>query len=153
MQKFLDQFKGIEETTVGYANGFVDNPSYEEVKKQTTGHTETVEVVYDEKVISLESILDKYYMVIDPTSLNKQGEDEGTNYRIGVYTENEEDLEVVKASVGKLAATLDKPCVIETEMLKCFWPAEEYHQKYLEKNPGGYCHIGGCFLNLNQSEE
>ena len=83
IQKYLDQFKGILETTVGYANGNTEYPRYEDVKAQKTGHTETVEVIYDETVITLKEILTKFYIVIDPTSLNKQGEDEGTSYRTG----------------------------------------------------------------------
>ncbi len=146
LQKYLDQFEGIEKTTVGYANGFTENPVYPDVKSQKTGHAEVVEVFYHEAVISLEEILDLYFKVIDPTSLNRQGEDEGTSYRTGIYYEDLKDLSIIQKVYDEVASMLEKPCVVEVEELKCFYPAEEYHQKYLEKNPDGYCHIGGCFF-------
>ncbi len=146
MQKYMDQFKGILETTVGYANGKTENPTYEEVKSQATDHSETVEVIYDETVISLKTILEKYYVVIDPTSLNKQGEDEGRSYRTGIYYTDEEDLSVIKEVTDKIQSENTEKVVVEIEPLYNFYPAEEYHQKYLEKNPQGYCHIGGCFF-------
>ena len=96
IQKYLDQFNGIQETTVGYANGNTEYPRYEDVKAQKTGHTETVEVIYDESIISLKDILTKFYIVIDPTSLNKQGEDEGTSYRTGIYYVDETDKDIIK---------------------------------------------------------
>lgn len=146
LQKYMDQFKGITETTVGYANGKTENPTYEDVKSQQSDHSETVEVVYDESAISLKTILEKYYVVIDPTSLNKQGEDEGRSYRTGIYYTNESDLEVINEVTSGIQAKNEKKVVVEIEPLKNFYPAEEYHQKYLEKNPQGYCHIGGCFF-------
>lgn len=146
MQKYMDQFKGIIETTVGYANGKTANPTYEEVKSQVTDHSETVEVIYDENVITLKSILEKYYVVIDPTSLNKQGEDEGRSYRTGIYYTDEEELPVISEVTATIQAKNTEKVVVEIEPLRNFYPAEEYHQKYLEKNPQGYCHIGGCFF-------
>ncbi len=146
MQKYMDQFKGILETCVGYANGKTENPTYEEVKSQVTDHSETVEVVYDENVISLKSILEKYYVVIDPTSLNKQGEDEGRSYRTGIYYTDEAELAVINEVTANIQAENTEKVVVEIEPLRNFYPAEEYHQKYLEKNPQGYCHIGGCFF-------
>ena len=146
LQKYMDQFKGIMETTVGYANGKTENPTYEDVKSQQSDHSETVEVVYDESVISLKTILEKYYVVIDPTSLNKQGEDEGRSYRTGIYYTDEADLTTINEVTEGVQAKNEQKVVVEIEPLKNFYPAEEYHQKYLEKNPQGYCHIGGCFF-------
>ena len=141
LQKYMDQFKGIMETTVGYANGKTENPTYEDVKSQKSDHSETVEVVYDESVISLKTILEKYYVVIDPTSLNKQGEDEGRSYRTGIYYTNEADLDIIKEVTEGIQAENTEKVVVEIEPLKGFYPAEEYHQKYLDKNPTGYCHV------------
>lgn len=147
IQKYLDQLNGIVETTVGYANGNTINPRYEDVKAQRTGHSETVEVIYDETIISLKEILTKFYVVIDPTSLNKQGEDEGISYRTGIYYVNEEDKDIIQEVMTFESSKYDKECVVEFLPLDNFYPAEEYHQKYLEKNPNGYCHINGCFFN------
>ncbi|MBR2808963.1 MAG: peptide-methionine (S)-S-oxide reductase MsrA [Erysipelotrichaceae bacterium] len=146
IQKYIDQFNGVKETVVGYANGFKENPSYIEVKAGITGHAETCKVVYDESVISLKTLLEKYYLVIDPTSLDKQGEDEGPSYRVGIFYVDEGDLPVIREVTDNEATKYDEPLVIEIEPLKCFYPAEEEHQKYLEKNPEGYCHIDRCFF-------
>ncbi|MBQ7876689.1 MAG: peptide-methionine (S)-S-oxide reductase MsrA [Clostridia bacterium] len=146
LQKYMDQFDGVIETTVGYANGKTENPTYEEVKSQVTDHSETVEVIYDPSIITLKEILEKYYVVIDPTSLNKQGEDEGRSYRTGIYYTDNADIKVIEEVTNGIQAENSEKVVVEIEPLKGFYPAEEYHQKYLEKNPGGYCHIGGCFF-------
>ena len=146
VQKYMDQFDGITETVVGYANGNTDSPVYEDVKAGKTGHAETVKVDYDESRISLEEILKKYYIVIDPTSLNKQGGDIGISYRTGIYYTDPAELEVINQVTDDIRAKNKKPVVVEIEELKNFWPAEEYHQNYLDKNPGGYCHIGACYF-------
>ena len=106
VQKYFDQFEGIIKTTVGYANGHTENPKYEDVKAEKTGHVETVKIEYDENKRSLKQILDDYYKIIDPTSLNKQGEDEGISYRTGIYYTNESDLERQKKEI--FLESLDK---------------------------------------------
>ncbi len=141
-EKYLSGIKGIIKTDVGYANGNTENPSYEEVCHNNTGHAETVRVEYDTQVISLSFILTLYYDVINPTSVNKQGADTGTQYRTGIYYIDDSDLEVIKDSIAELQMKYDKPIAIEVLPLKNYYLAEEYHQKYLDKNPGGYCHIG-----------
>lgn len=141
-EKYLDSIKGIIETNVGYANGNTENPTYEEVCRHNTGHAETVKVVYDPDIISLSFILDMYYDVINPTSVNKQGGDTGTQYRTGIYYTDIEDLDAITESIKKLQTRYDKPIAIEVLPLSNYYPAEEYHQKYLDKNPNGYCHIG-----------
>ena len=150
VQKFFDQFNGITKTVVGYANGLSVNPTYEEVKSEKSGHSETVYIEYDENVITLDKILDYYYMVIDPTSINKQGEDQGISYRTGIYYVDEEDLRVINKVTDKVREKYEKPLAVEILPLENFYDAEEYHQKYLDKNPGGYCHIGGHFFNLEE---
>ena len=140
VQKFFDQFDGVISTEVGYANGPEEAPTYQDVC-QSSGHAETVKVVYDESRITLTELLGYYFMVIDPLSVNKQGNDTGIQYRTGIYYTDEEQLseaqQVYAAEEEKAGAAL----AVELEPLRNFFTAEEYHQKYLEKNPGGYCHI------------
>ncbi|MBR3504270.1 MAG: peptide-methionine (S)-S-oxide reductase MsrA [Clostridia bacterium] len=140
-QKYFDLTKGVLSTEVGYANGPTANPTYEQVKREHTGHAETVKVEYDPAVIPLETLLKKYFAVIDPTAVNHQGEDFGVQYRTGIYYVNDEDEPVARACLGELAKKYDKPLAVELKPLENYYPAEEYHQKYLEKNPNGYCHI------------
>jgi len=142
VEKYFSLIQGVVSTSVGYANGRTENPSYEEVCKKGTGHAETVKCEYDPSKISLDFLLEQYYEVIDPTSLNRQGEDTGTQYRTGVYYTEEEDKKVILDSIALLQKKFDKPVVIEVKPLENFYSAEEYHQKYLDKNPAGYCHIG-----------
>ena len=139
-QKYFDMIPGVVETEVGYANGPTPNPSYEEVKRHA-GHAETVRVAYDPDVLPLQKLLWDYFRIIDPTSVNKQGEDEGIQYRTGIYYVDEADLAVIRPALNELAGRYDRPLAIELRPLECFYSAEEYHQKYLEKNPNGYCHI------------
>ena len=140
-QHFLKQIRGIISTAVGYANGNTENPTYKEVYTDLTGYAETVSVEYDPAVISLERLLELYFLTIDPTSLNCQGEDEGTRYRTGIYYSSEEDLSTISEAMAREAAKYSEPLAVEVEPLKNFYSAEEYHQDYLDKNPGGYCHI------------
>lgn len=140
MEKYLSLIEGVESTQVGYANGNKLFPTYEEVCNNS-GHAETVKVVYNPEEITLKELLNLYFEAIDPTSLNKQGGDTGIQYRTGIYYIDENDLPVIKQAIDELQKKYDKPVVIEVEPLRNYSPAEEYHQKYLEKNPGGYCHI------------
>ena len=140
-QHFLRQLPGVISTRVGYANGRTQHPTYEQVKHEHTGHAETVEVVYDETILPTRTLLDCYYLCIDPTSVNKQGEDEGEQYRTGIYYTDPAPVPVIQDSLSGLAAKYDKPLAIELEPLAQFFPAEDYHQDYLIKNPNGYCHI------------
>lgn len=139
-QKYFDLTDGVVETEVGYANGPTANPSYEEVKRHA-GHAETVRVVYDAEALPLTALLEAYFRVIDPTSVNKQGEDVGIQYRTGIYYTDAADLPVIRAALEKLQKSYDAPLAVECMPLESFYSAEEYHQKYLEKNPNGYCHI------------
>lgn len=143
MQAYFDLRKGIEETVVGYANGNTKNPTYEEVCTNTTGFAEVLHIKYNENEITLNKILEDFWRVIDPTLLNRQGGDTGTQYRTGIYyiPGDEDDLDVINESLKKEALKYNKKIVTEVMPLKNFYPAEEYHQKYLQKNPSGYCHI------------
>jgi len=141
IEAYISKINGVFKTKVGYANGESENPSYEEVCTLDTGHTETVKVLYDSGIISLQRILEEFFKIIDPTSLNRQGGDIGTQYRTGIYYADEEDLAIINKVFENEQKKHNKDIVTEIEAIGVFYEAEEYHQKYLEKNPGGYCHI------------
>ncbi|MGP1515807.1 MAG: peptide-methionine (S)-S-oxide reductase MsrA [Bacteroidales bacterium] len=141
MEHFFKQIKGVIHTKVGFANGNTDNPSYEEVYTDTTGYAETVKIQYDENKVSLAFLLDMFFHAINPTILNKQGNDEGTRYRTGVYFSNNEDKQKIVEIFLIKQKEYDMPIVTEIEPLKNFYPASEYHQNYLDKHPYGYCHL------------
>lgn len=147
MQKFFDQFEGVLSTQVGYANGPDAAPTYRQVC-ENSGHAETVRVDYDEEKLSLDRLLDLYFLVIDPLSLNKQGEDEGIQYRTGVYYTEADQLPALQAAFEREERKVGAPLAVELLPLVNFFPAEEYHQKYLDKNPGGYCHIPASRLHM-----
>ena len=132
---------GVVGTEVGYANSRVPYPEYKEVCSGQTGAAETVEVEYDDMEVSLTELLTIYFKSIDPTSLNRQGNDRGTQYRTGIYYVDRDDVPVIEAFVAAVERRSTEPIVVEVMPLENFYPAELYHQDYLEKNPGGYCHI------------
>ena len=138
---YMARIDGVIETSVGYANGIKENPTYEEVCTGITGHTETTYLKYDESIVTLEEILSKFWNIIDPTALNRQGGDIGNQYRTGIYYLDEKDLEVINRTLEEEKEKYDKPIVTEIMPLKVYYKAEDYHQDYLKKNPGGYCHI------------
>ena len=140
-EHFFKQIQGVTETEVGFANGHTNNPTYKEVYTDTTGYAETVHVVYDEQVADLEFLLNMFFKAIDPTSLNRQGHDEGTRYRTGVYYTDVSDLSIIQKVFNEQQALLSHPIVVEVEPLRNFYAAEDYHQDYLDKNPDGYCHL------------
>lgn len=141
VEKYFSLLPGVTETEVGYANGRTENPTYQEVCRDNTGHAEAVKVVYDPARLSLPFLLEKYYAVIDPVSVNKQGNDAGVQYRTGIYYVDAADRPVIEASLAALQKKYKQPLAIEVQPLVQFYRAEEYHQDYLDKNPGGYCHI------------
>ena len=141
IERYLSLLPGVVKTEVGYANGKAEKPTYRQVCDDDTGHAEAVKVVYDPEKISLTFLLERFYEVIDPTSLNKQGEDEGTQYRTGIYYAVQQDEELIRGSVILLGESLTAPVMIEVLPLENYYTAEEYHQDYLVKNPAGYCHI------------
>ncbi len=141
VEEYMSRVDGVVETKVGYANGTKPNPTYEEVCTSTTGHAEACYVKFDENIISLKKLLYKFWNIIDPTVVNRQGPDIGNQYRTGIYYIDEEDFSIIKETFKEEQKKYDEPIVTEMEELKVFYDAEEYHQKYLKKNPGGYCHI------------
>ena len=147
MQKFFDQFNGVLRTEVGYANGPDKAPSYQDVCADS-GHAETLRVDYDEAVVTLPELLEYYFMVIDPLSVNRQGHDEGIQYRTGIYYTDESLLPEIRAVYAAEEEKAGAKLAVELEPLRNFFSAEEYHQKYLEKNPGGYCHIPSRYFSI-----
>ena len=137
----MGSVSGVIETESGYANGNTESPTYGDVTTGRTGYTETVRVDYDPAVAPLPFLLELFYEAIDPTSIDRQGNDMGTQYRSGIYYSDPADRPVIEASLAQLQKQYDEPIAVEAESLTGFTPAEEYHQDYLDKNPGGYCHI------------
>lgn len=140
-EHFFKQIEGVVETEVGYANGITDHPTYQEVCTDKTGFAETVRIVYDPAKVGLRFLLQMYFKAIDPTSVNRQGHDEGTQYRTGIYYTHAEDLPVIEEIYQDEQAQYDTPLAVEKRPLENFYSAEEYHQDYLDKNPDGYCHL------------
>ena len=148
VEGYFKRIEGVKGTTCGYANGRTENPSYEDVCRHDTGHAETVKVDFDDEVISLEDLLIYYFRIIDPVSVNKQGNDVGTQYRTGIYYSDESQLPVIKAAIEREQRKYNEKLAVEVLPIENFYSAEEYHQDYLDKNPNGYCHI-----NLGSADE
>ena len=146
VEEYFSRVPGVVDAVSGYANGAKPNPSYEEVCSHATGHAETVRVTYDPSVISLKTLVEQLFKIIDPLSVNRQGNDRGEQYRTGVYYVDEADRAIVQAVFEEEQRKHDRPLAVELKPLDCFYEAEEYHQDYLRKNPGGYCHISFASL-------
>ena len=140
VEKAFKALDGVLETTVGYANGFTDNPTYEEVCRNETGYKEAVKVVYQPNVVSLSTVIRAFFLCIDPRQRNSQGNDIGSQYQAGIYYVDEKDLDDIKPVYTNERMKYDR-FFVELEPLKNFYTAEEYHQDYLDKHPFGYCHI------------
>ncbi|MGG7325413.1 peptide-methionine (S)-S-oxide reductase MsrA [Clostridium baratii] len=141
IQEFMSRLKGVKKTEVGYANGRGENPTYEDICNNNTYYAEVCKILYDENEISLEIILEEFWSIIDPTILNRQGNDIGSQYRTGIYYTDKNDIEIIETSKNKEQQKYSKKIVTEVKPLEKYYKAEEYHQDYLKKNPGGYCHI------------
>lgn len=140
-EHFIKQIEGVVETEVGFANGHTPDPTYKAVYTDSTGYAETVKVVYNPQRLNLEVLLNLFFIAIDPTSINKQGNDRGTRYRTGIYYVNEEDTVVINRVFAEQQRHIRKNIVVERLPLKNYFSAEEYHQDYLDKKPNGYCHL------------
>ena len=142
-QRYFDAIDGVIETEVGYANGKTSSPTYEDVCRGGTDHAEVVRVVYDKSRLSLAELVELYFGAIDPLAVNRQGNDVGRQYRSGIYyrDSNTSDAQVIRDALARLSRRLSRPSAIEARPLDNYYRAEEYHQKYLNKHPGGYCHI------------
>ncbi|WP_346912655.1 peptide-methionine (S)-S-oxide reductase MsrA [Clostridium sp.] len=141
VEEFFSRIHGVINTEVGYADGRTTNPTYEDVCYGNTYFAEVCMVDFDESIIPLEEILNKFWSIIDPTTLNRQGNDIGSQYRTGVYYVDKSDEEIIIKAMEKLQKNYIKKIATEIKPLESYYKAEEYHQRYLKKNPNGYCHI------------
>jgi peptide methionine sulfoxide reductase msrA/msrB len=139
VEAYMSRIDGIVDAVSGYANGETDNPTYEGLRD--SGHAETVQVRYNTGQISLDEVLVYFFRIIDPTILNRQGPDVGTQYRTGIYYVDPADRAAIDHRIEEVQKGYEEPVVVEVEPLEQFFEAEEYHQDYLEKHPTGYCHI------------
>jgi peptide methionine sulfoxide reductase msrA/msrB len=139
VEAYMSRVYGVAEVTSGYANGRTENPTYRDIA--TTGHAETVHIRYDTQRVSLEDLLFHYFRIVDPTLLNRQGNDAGEQYRTAIFYGHSAEKELIEAYLATEQKKYSERIVTQVEPLQGFYPAESYHQNYLENNPGGYCHI------------
>lgn len=142
-EHFFKQIRGVVKTETGFANGnaSIVNPTYEQVYTDTTGYAETVRVDFDEQQVDLRFLTEMFFAAIDPLSLNRQGHDEGTRYRTGVYYTQESQRQTIEDVFREQQSKYEQPLQVELLPLSNFYPADEYHQDYLDKHPDGYCHL------------
>lgn len=141
VEEYFSRIPGVYDTEAGYANGTVENPTYEQVCRTDTGFAEAVRLRYDPSLVSLETLTRQYFKVIDPTSVNRQGNDVGSQYRTGIYYTDEADRTGLESVMAEVGGNYTRPLATELKSLENYYPAEDYHQDYLKKNPGGYCHV------------
>ena len=141
VEAYFQQLKGVLSTRVGYGQGNTPKPTYQQVCSGTTGYTEVCEITYDEELLPLKKIVEHLFRIIDPMTLNRQGPDQGTQYRSGVYYSDEKERDIILEFIKGKQPSYPGPIVVEVEPVGNFYLAEEYHQEYLQKTPGGYCHI------------
>ena len=141
VEEYFSRIPGVYDVVSGYANGNTEKPTYEGVCSNTTGFAETVRVRYDPAVVSLRILTGQYFKIIDPISVNRQGNDRGTQYRTGIFYTEEKDCASIQPLMNEIQNDYSEPLAVELAPLENFYPAEDYHQDYLQKNPGGYCHI------------
>lgn len=147
-EHYMGSIDGVVRTEVGYANGNVADPTYQQVYTDRTGHAECVKVTYDNEKISLPTLCRLFFRSINPLSLNRQGNDCGTRYRTGIYWTDETDRTEIEQVYDEIKSAYGEPLAVEKGPLKAFYPAEEYHQDYLVKNPEGYCHLSLSTMRL-----
>lgn len=150
-EHFFSKVHGVTDTKVGYANSNTPCPSYRQVCSQTTGAAETVKVSYNPDSVSLPFLIGLFEQTIDPTAVNRQGNDIGNQYRTGIFYTNPADEPVIRKAMAEMSERYTRPVAVEVEPLRNFYPAEEYHQEYLEKNPAGYCHIPASLFRLAET--
>ncbi|MBQ9346123.1 MAG: peptide-methionine (R)-S-oxide reductase MsrB [Oscillibacter sp.] len=153
VEEYFSRIPGVADTVSGYANGTTVSPTYAQVCTGRTGHAETVRVFYNPDAVSLKTLVSQYFKIIDPTVLDRQGNDRGNQYRTGVFYVDEGDVPIIEAVFEAEQAKYDQPIVTELKPLSCFYEAEEYHQDYLVKNPGGYCHVDFSTLKSLPAED
>src|SRR4051794_14251077 len=142
VEAVFDDLKGVEDVVSGYSGGHKDNPTYQEVCSETTGHAEVAQIKFDPEVLSFHDLLEVYFTVHDPTQLNRQGNDIGTSYRSAIFYHDDEQRRVAEQVIAEVTAEgiYEKPIVTEVKAFDKFWPAEDYHQEYFANNPNQpYC--------------
>lgn len=145
VEEYFQRITGVRDVVSGYANGKTDTPVYEKIDQ--TDHAETVKIIYDSNVVSTGEILTYYFRIIDPVSVDRQGNDVGRQYRTGIYYETDDVKQIAELVMADEAKKYPQPLAVELAPLTGFYPAEAYHQDYLKKNPGGYCHINLALAN------
>ncbi|MCT4585004.1 MAG: peptide-methionine (S)-S-oxide reductase MsrA [Peptostreptococcaceae bacterium] len=141
VEAYFKKIHGVKNTKVGYSNGHTKDPTYKEVCTSITGYAEVCYIEYDENIINLNNLLKKFFRIIDPTLINRQGPDIGSQYRTGIYYYEDDDLDIINTFIDQIKDNYNKKIVTEVDKINNFYEAEEYHQNYLDKNPHGYCHI------------
>jgi len=142
VEELLRKLPGVTDTTVGYAGGTLENPRYEDVKTGRTGHAESLQIVFDPSKISYDAILDDFFRLHDPTTPNRQGNDVGTQYRSAIFYHDEAQREAAQRAVERAQKKWPRPITTDIVPFTAFWPAEGYHQDYLQRYPNGYtCHF------------
>ncbi len=152
VEEYFSRIPGVYDVTSGYANGNTENPTYEEVCYQNTGHAETVHLQYDPDIVSLKTLTEQFFKIINPLTINQQGNDVGSQYRTGVYYTNKADKSVIQEVFDSEQQKYDRDIEVELLPLEHYYLAEDYHQDYLQKNPGGYCHIDFSSLDDVKTE-
>ena len=152
VEGYYKLLKGIVDTNVGYTNGNIENPTYEDLLSGKATHAEAIELFYKEDEISLEQILEHLFRFIDPTSLNKQGGDVGIQYRTGIYYKDLSDKEVIDKFMKKMNEKYNNKVAVEVKEELGFYLAEDYHQDYLDVNPNGYCHVDFGLIKSNEKK-
>lgn len=141
VEEYFSRIPGVCDTVSGYANGSGNHPTYQEVCTGNTGFAETVQIRYDQDIVTLRTLTEQFFRIIDPVSINRQGNDRGSQYRTGIYYLSEKDLLPLRLVMQEVQKRYKEPLAVELEPLLNFYPAEDFHQDYLKNNPGGYCHI------------
>ncbi|AUD13265.1 MULTISPECIES: peptide-methionine (R)-S-oxide reductase MsrB [unclassified Planococcus (in: firmicutes)] len=150
VEAYMARIYGVYDVTSGYAGGTIEDPTYEEVLTGDTGYAETVHLRYDPERVSLEELLDRYFLIIDPTLVDQQGNDRGNQYRTAIFYDDPAAVSTIDKAIAEEQQKYEKPIVTEVEPLRNYYLAENYHQDYLEKNPDGYCHVD--FTSLEDQE-
>ncbi|MDD4212345.1 MAG: peptide-methionine (S)-S-oxide reductase MsrA [Bacilli bacterium] len=153
VEAYFKRLKGVTKTTVGYANGNKENPTYEELKLHIATHVEACEIYYDSQVISLEVLLRHLFRIINPYTLNRQGHDIGIQYRSGIYYKDNDDLKIIQTFIENEQKNDLRRIVVEVKLEQEYYLAEDYHQDYLTKNPNGYCHVDLRLLRNEETKE
>ena len=150
VEAYFAQLKGVLKVYSVYVNGNKENPTYKEVCEGIATHAEAIYLEYDDSIIQTNKVLEHFFRIIDPTSLNKQGNDIGIQYRSGIYYFDNNTHQTILNYINQIKDNYLKPILVEVEEVKNYYKAESYHQNYLANNPGGYCHIN---LNLAREDE